>query len=149
MGALEGKGKHVTYWWVGVLLVCLAAGLTPIACRFDPKAALAPIPLGSKLSDLSEYLNLSYDSDVQEWLAAPTADTTGHRTTKFGSFFIRELGNFDGWRASRTTRDAFTGEIRLYHYSRIVPDDLAPSYVFVLVYVRGALMEKGYGQLPG
>lgn len=137
-------------WWIGVLVVCVGACLMPIACQLDPKAVLAPIPIGSKLSELDKYLKEFKDgSDVEEWIRVRAKDSPEHKTTKYGSFFIRKLGAYEAWTATKETRDAFTGEVRFFHRSAVIPDDLAPSYVFSLIYVNGVLREKGYGHLPG
>ncbi|MBX7132088.1 MAG: hypothetical protein K1X67_05345 [Fimbriimonadaceae bacterium] len=88
-------------------------------------------------------------SEVEERIRVRTKDSPEHRTTKYGTFFIRKLGAYVDWTATKATRDSFTGEIRFYHHSAVIPDDLAPSYVFSLIYVNGVLKEKGYGHLPG
>lgn len=150
MSTTQAQRRVEKRWWIGVLLVCIAACLTPIACQLDPKTVLAPIPIGSKLSELDKYLKEFKDgSGVEEWVSARAADSPEHRTTKYGAFFIRDLGRYDRWTATKETRDVFTGEIRFYHYSSVIPDDLAPSYVFSLIYVKGVLKEKTYGHLPG
>lgn len=147
----RGSGLGVEKrWWIGVLVVCVGACLIPIACQLDPKAVLATIPIGSKLSALDKYLKEFKDgSEVEEWIRVRAKDSPEHRTTKYGKFFIRKLGVYQDWTATKETRDAFTGEIRFYHHSAVIPDDLAPSYVFTLIYVNGVLREKEYGRLPG
>lgn len=150
MSAKQAQRKVEKRWWIGILWVCIAACMTPIACQLDPKAVLASIPIGSKLSDLDTYLRKFKDgSKVEAWVSARTADSPEHTTTKYGSFFIRNLGRYDRWTATKEVRDAFTGELRFYHFSSVIPDDLAPSYVFSLIYVNGVLREKSYGHLPG
>ncbi len=61
----------------------------------------------------------------------------------------RDLGDYDRGSASKAERDAFTGEITFSHDSSVIPDDLAPSFMVRLVYVRGVLKSKDYGILPG
>lgn len=150
MSTAEPQSKFARYGWLALLGLCLLPCLTSTIGRLDPKAVLAPIPLGTQLSKLDGYLGKFYESSsVEEWVAVRTRDSTGHRKTKYGSFFVRELGEYDVWTASEANRDAFTGEILFFHYSRVIPDDLAPSYVFSLIYVHGVLKEKDYGHLPG
>ena len=146
MAAQLNKKNRV--WWLLVPGLCVLLCLIPYACRPDPVAVLAPIPLGSRLSRLDQYLKLSFDnSEVEVWV--PLVEGSTSRTTAYGIFSIRNLGRYEDWDASDSDRDRFTGEILFYHYSSVIPDDLAPSYVFSLIYVNGVLKEKDYGHLPG
>ncbi|MCC7230659.1 MAG: hypothetical protein IT203_09725 [Fimbriimonadaceae bacterium] len=111
---------------------------------------MAAIPVGSKLSELERYLPKLYDSSsIREWRSDRSSGDVAHRTTSYGSFCVYELGEYALWKATKSERDAFTGELLFYHHRAIVPDDLAPSYVFSLIYVKGVLKEKDYGHLPG
>lgn len=142
--------KVSKYWWFALLGFCLLPFLTCYATRLDPTSVLAPIPVGSKLSELDEYMGKFYAySNVLEWHSNRPSDSTGHRKTKYGSFYIRDLGDYESWKVLRTERGSFTGELLFFHISYAIPDDLAPSYVFSLVYVNGILKEKDYGHLPG
>lgn len=150
MSVETARGRLARHGWFALLALCLLPCLASYSCRLDPTAVLAKIPVGSKLSELDKYLGRFYDgSSVQEWVPDRTAATTGHRTTPYGVFYVRELRDYDAWPATQSERDAFTGELSFYHHSWVIPDDLAPSYVFSLVYVHGVLKEKEYGQMPG
>ena len=81
--------------------LCLLPCLTFITCRPDPKAVLATIPIGSKLSEMDRHLGKFYeDSSVLEWHSDHPSDSTGHRKTKYGSFYIRNLGKYERWKAT-------------------------------------------------
>ncbi|MCC7436214.1 MAG: hypothetical protein IT363_16180 [Methanoregulaceae archaeon] len=136
---------------VGVLGLCLAPCLISIACRPDPKAIVTRIPVGSRLSELDAYLTQFYESsDVLKWTPNPKARRgTGSYRDKYGGFDTLNLGPYDRWTATKSERDRFTGELRFYHHSAVVPDDLAPSFWVYLVYIDGVLKEADYGILPG
>lgn len=59
--------------------------------------------------------------------------------------FYEESTASPGW----DRRESFTGTVNFYHYSWVIPDDLAPSFVVTLTYVKGVLVRKDYGHLPG
>ena len=147
--AIEEK-KGARYWWLALLGLCRVPCIAPIACRLDPKAVLSPIPVGSKLSELDKYLTkFNGGSMVQEWVSVGAKDSPEHRTTKYGSFYVRDLGEYGTWSATKEERDAFKGELLFFHRSTVIPDDLAPSYVFSLIYVSGVLKDKDYGHITG
>lgn len=135
---------------IGVVAVCSLC-LQPIACRPNPKAIIAQIPLGSRLSELDQHLVKFYeDSEVVAWVPNPKAPRgTGSYRDKFGGFDTRNLGSYEGWNATQAERDRFTGEVRFFHFSAVTPDDLAPSFFIYLVYIDGELKEAHYGYLPG
>lgn len=136
---------------VGVLGLCLSPCLISIACRPNPQAIVDQFPIGSHLADLDTYLTEFYeDSDVVEWIPNPKAPRgTGSTRDKYGGFDTRNLGPYDGWNATKSERDRFTGELRFYHHSAMIPDDLAPSFFVILVYIDGMLKEADYGIMPG
>ncbi len=139
------------YWWLALLALCFVPCVIPIVCKGDPRKIVAGIPIDSKLSELDEHLGKFYDdSNIEAWGNAPTETrSTKYMKAKFGFSYVRDLGKYDSWTASKSERDAFTGRIEFYHYSSVIPDDLAPSYVVTLIYVNGALKEKDFGFLPG
>lgn len=124
--------------------------MLPIACRIDPVKTLARIPAGSKLSELDRYLDHIYSrSTVERWTTERDPGGTDRIENEFGSFRSQNLGAYEIWNATKTERDGFTGELLFFHHSNVIPDDLAPSYVFSLIYIDGKLKKKDYGQLPG
>lgn len=143
--------KVPRYWWLALPLLCLVpCAIDFTDDRHDPKGVIAQIPVGSKLSELDKHLVEFSHSEVYGWVSERPADSSwGSKQTKYGSFYVRKLGEYDAWTASKADRDAFTGELSFYHLCWIIPDDIAPSYVLDLVYVDGVLKEKEYGHLPG
>lgn len=135
---------------IGVVAVCSLC-LQPLACRPNPKAIIAQIPIGSQLSELDRYLPKFYENSVVvEWGTNQKARRgTGSRHDKYGAFDTRNLGPYDGWSAEWGERERFTGEIQFFHHSAVIPDDLAPSFSIDLVYIDGVLKEADYGYLPG
>lgn len=136
---------------VSAVAACSLCCLQPIACRSNPKAIIAKIPLGSRLTELDRYLPKFYDdSVVVQWVPNPKARRgTGSSRDKYGGFDTQNLGTYDGWSAKTTDRDRFTGEVRFFHHSAVIPDDLAPSFFIDLIYIGGVLQEADYGYLPG
>ena len=134
-----------------VIAVCAGTCAIPILTQPDPAAFLKAIPLGSKLSELDKYLGKGYNnSSVQRWIPYKEKKAVGtYKTSPYGKFEVRGLGEYGSWDASQAERDSFTGEINFFHLSAVIPDDLAPSWVMSLTYVNGVLKEKDYGQLPG
>lgn len=129
-----GKSKHA---WLAVIGLCLVCCVRPVACAPDPSKILMRIPLGSRLTELDRHLGKFYEvSSVRERAVAKDNEA-------------RDLGDYDRWTASKAERDAFTGEVTFSHYSSVIPDDLAPSFMVRLVYVGGVLKAKDYGILPG
>lgn len=127
--------------------LCLSPCLISIACQPDPKAIVAKIPVGSRLTELDTHLDKFYgSSSVKEWIPNPNVPNwADHR----GAFGTRDLGEYNDWKATKAERDHFTGELNFYHLSGVAPDDLAPNFVIYLVYVDGVLKEVDYGFLPG
>src|SRR5438045_2050628 len=102
------KRKSINYWWFALLGLCLLPCLTCYGNRLDPNAVLAPIPIESKLSELDRYMGKFYDnSSVLEWHAVRPLNSTGHRKTKYGSFYQVDLGVYERWDATKAERDAF------------------------------------------
>lgn len=135
---------------IGVVAACSLC-LRPIACRPDPKAIIAQIPVGSRLTELDRYLPKFYnDSVVVEWVPnSKVRRGTGSSRDKYGGLDTRNLGPYDGWSAKQAERERFTGEVQFFHHSAVIPDDLAPSFFIDLVYIDGVLKEADYGYLPG
>jgi len=148
---MEATRRNSLLIGVGLFTLCALNCLRPIACRPNPKAIIAQIPLGSRLSELDQHLVKFYeDSEVVAWVPNPKARrVTGSYRDKYGGFDTRNLGPYDGWGATPSVRDRFTGEVRLFHFSAVVPDDLSPSFFIYLVYIEGVLKEADYGHLPG
>lgn len=145
------RRKAAKFWWLAVAGLCLALYAVPIARNGDPRAIVAGVPLGSRLSELDGYLGKIYErSTVEAWSNTPTGTrSTAWMKSKHGFEYVRSIGAYDTWRASKATRDAFTGRIEFFHYSSVIPDELAPSYVVTLVYLNGLLKKKEFGYLPG
>lgn len=142
--------KVAKLWWIAPLAVCSFWCLSPITCTLNPDTVLASIPIGSQLSDLDSHLESVYhQSSVVQWTDIRPKVGDYERKTKYGSFSLHGLGPYETWSASKTERNAFTGELYFFHHSTVVPDDLAPSYVFSFIYVKGILKERDYGLLPG
>lgn len=138
--------------WIGfvALLVVSSLILLPIVCQPDPQVVLEKIPLGSKLSELDKYLpDLNGGASVQKHIPTSSAKSNTMPTGGNGAYYVRDLGEYKNWNATKSERDEFTGEIHIYHYAGVAPDDLAPSYIFWLFYERGILKKKDYGHLPG
>lgn len=148
---MEATRRNSLLIGVGLLALCALNCLRPITCRPDPKSVIARIPLGSRLSELDTHLDKFYESsDVVAWIPNPKAPRgTGSMRDRYGAFDTKNLGPYDSWRAEKAERDRFTGEVRFYHHSAVIPDDLAPSFVIYLVYIDGVLKEADYGYLPG
>lgn len=151
MSTAKAESKVARYWWLALVLLCLVPCLTPLNCGYEPRAVVAGIPLGSKLSELDDHLGKFYDSSsVEEWGNVPTENkATNYMKGKYGFTYFRKLGDYEHWTASKVERDAFTGEIVFYHQSSVIPDDLAPSYAVSLVYVKGVLKDKHFSIMPG
>lgn len=148
---MEATRRNSLLIGVGLITLCALNCLRPIACRPDPKAIIAQIPVGSRLTELGRYLPKFYDdSVVVEWVPNPKARRgTGSSRDKYGGFDTRSLGPYDGWSAKKAERERFTGEVQFFHHSAVIPDDLAPSFSIDLVYIDGVLKEADYGYLPG
>ncbi len=150
---MEERSTFAKYWWLALLGICVLPCVLPIACKRDPEKVLSRIPIGSKLTELDELLSRDRDDEgeVTEWI--PASKTLDSRvklvTNEFGVFIQRDLGSYDGWSASATERNSFTGKITFFHHSWVIPDDLAPSYVIDLIYINGELKAKNWGILPG
>lgn len=127
---------------IGAVAACSLC-LQPIACRPNPKAIIAQIPLGSRLSELDQHMTRFYVvSSVEAWTPNPeTATRADPRRDKYGAFDINDLGPYDDWIATREERERFTGELRFFHYSGVIPDDIDHPFVLHLVYVDGVLKE--------
>ena len=151
MSTAEPQNKFAKYWWLALLGVCIILCATRCASGHDPKDVVARIPIGSKLSELDKHLGKFYgSSSVEEWGNAPTATRASKQMkSEYGFSYVRELCTYEAWTASNEERDTFTGKVEFTHYSSMIPDDIAPSYVVWLVYVDGVLKEKDYGHLPG
>ena len=148
-GKSAEQGREVLVARVaGDLSRCL---LDPARLCKQPSSDCGRIPIWSKLSELDLYIGKFYEkSSVEEWVPSRTAGSSDKPVkTKLGSLYVRHLGGYDSWTASATERESFTGEITFYHFSAVIPDDLAPSYVVSLVYVRGVLKQKDWGVMPG
>ena len=91
----------------------------------EPESTAKQFKIGSHIRDLR--------SQLQDW--APS-----------------EVKVVDGAR-SGTAIDAlpadFSGIIRFYHFSWVIPDDVKPSFVIELRYENGKLTHLDYGILPG
>lgn len=128
---------------LGGVAACALCCLQPIACRPNPNAIIAQIPVGSQLVDLDRHLPKFYVvSSVQAWTPNPKTSThPDPRRDKYGAFDVRDLGPYDDWTASREERDRFTGLLRFIHYSGVIPDDLDHPFDLHLVYIDGVLRE--------
>lgn len=150
---MAAKTRAVWKFWLVLLpIACCAPCLAPLADPYRrPERVIDRFPIGSKLSDLDKFLVPFYkESKVNAWTLNGALDTEAEKVrTEFGAYYVRNLGTYDQWTKLRETRDAFTGEIRFTRYSIVIPDDLAPSYVVSLIYVKGVLMKRDYGILPG
>jgi hypothetical protein len=125
-------------WWLAVPVACGVICAAPFGCRPDPEKLLAAVPIGSSLEVLDEKLAHHFaDSTVFQTLT--TEGVTTHE----------DLGPFNLWVPTKPERDTFTGEITFIHRSWVIPDDLAPSYIFSFTYANGVLKDKTYGILPG
>lgn len=125
--------------WLILVPICVGLCMLPIACRIDPVKTLARIPTGSKLSELDRYLDQIYSrSTVERWTTERDPAGSGRIENEFGSFRTQNLGDYEIWNATKTERDGFTGELLFFHHSSVIPDDLAPSYVFSLIYIDGS-----------
>lgn len=122
-----------------------------MTCGLEPRAIVAGIPLGSKLTDLDRQLGTFYESsNVDQWLPERTPATSNKPiATSFGLFFVRHLGSYPSWSPSKPELETFTGELTFTHYSDVIPDDLAPSFSIRLIYVGGVLKAKDFGFCRG
>lgn len=122
-----------------------------MTCGLEPRAIVAGIPLGSKLSDLDRHLGTFYESsNVDQWLPERAPATSGKPVaTSFGLFYVRHLGSYPSWSPTQSEVASFTGELTFSHYSDVIPDDLAPSFSIRLIYAGGVLKDKDFGILPG
>lgn len=146
----QPKGLIDRFWWIGVSAFFLLFCLQPIACKVDPASTLERIPIGSRLSDLDGYLSSrAYEgSVVSEW-TGDGKDVLSQLQTGGNQQSLRHLGAYQLWAATQGQRDSFTGSIKLFHQSKVIPDDWAPSFVIHLIYIKGVLKFKEWGQLPG
>ena len=125
------------------LLLCILFVALSWSGRHD---IVSRIPLGSKLSDLDQYLPWSAGTsgEVIQWRPAidSTADGKGQITNELGKFTTVSLGSYDEWKATVQDRDRFTGEIMFFRHS------LTSADVNSLVYHEGRLYKKDWGFLP-
>ena len=151
MSFVSDLARCARFWWLLLLGLCLLPLAASFSCWHDPEKALARVPVGSRLSELDKHIGRFYShSEVEQWSIAPIdGGAKAARDTKYGSFYVRELGTYAAFKASNPRTDSFTGEMRFYHMSWVIPDDIEPSFVLALVYVNGVLKEKDYGILPG
>jgi hypothetical protein len=102
--------------------------------------------MGCKLTEIDRYLERGPGStgEVVEWLPGNKGQSSEPLfRNEYGTFFKRDLGSYDTWRADSRRLNAFTGTITFYHLGATSSD------VNVLVFVGGALVKKDWGFLPG
>ena len=119
------KTSGVAAW----ILVCLGGAILTYQSGNFPHDIVAPVPIGSRLSELDRYLRRAPDSEG-EVREDPNAPNPYH-------------GDYDVWSATPDERDRFTGEIDFYHHGSTSSD------MNSLEYKDGRLIKKDWGFLPG
>ena len=142
-----------SFFFAFVALFCILPPACSIAFGPDAEKVMAAIPMGSKLSDLDQYVNHWGIEKGDVWMWTPIDESSDLKGTKvtnnFGTFLITNLGEYDSWSASKVERDQFSGVVHLLYFSIVIPDDFDPSFMIDLGYIDGVLVEKDWGILPG
>jgi hypothetical protein len=137
--------------WIGIASVGALSWYSLLHREAAHERLMASVPLGSGLSRLGEARRsgIVTGGRVMRWLPSPkgSPDRSDIQLrvdgatirTEFGMFRQKDLGDYDVWTQDPGLAAGFSGEVVLF----------TDSVQMGFVYIKGRLVKKEWGHLPG
>jgi hypothetical protein len=132
------------------LTVFIAWRLFLAAIMPSPEAILRKIPIGCKVADLKPYLDeLRVERDASVTLYIPTTKPPDEDPlfkdgavvkTDYGVFLLRNVDNYDVWKASAAERESFTGSLTFFRF-----DSLGNGQAIEFIFIGGRFKKSRLG----